>query len=53
MNAITWVEIRCGWKVVVAYMNLETYYVVGLPIGCVLGFMEGMGALVNISKSRN
>lgn len=53
LNAIKGVPIRCGWKVVVAYVNLAKRYVIGFLIGCVLGFMESMGALVNISKSRN
>jgi MATE family multidrug resistance protein len=38
------VAIGCGWQAVVAYVNLATYYVIGLPIGCVLGFKEDMGA---------
>lgn len=38
------VAIGCGWQAVVAYVNLATYYVIGLPIGCVLGFKENMGA---------
>lgn len=37
------VEIGCGWKVVVAYVNLATYYVIGLPIGIVLRFKVNMG----------
>ncbi|KAH7835080.1 hypothetical protein Vadar_022708 [Vaccinium darrowii] len=32
------VAIGSGWQGVVAYVNLATYYVIGLPIGCVLGF---------------
>ncbi|XP_057815922.1 protein DETOXIFICATION 41 [Cryptomeria japonica] len=38
------VAIGCGWQAVVAYVNLATYYIIGLPIGCVLGFKEDMGA---------
>ncbi|KAH9302478.1 hypothetical protein KI387_014061, partial [Taxus chinensis] len=37
------VAIGCGWQAVVAYVNLATYYVVGLPIGIVLGFKTGLG----------
>ncbi|KAH9302476.1 hypothetical protein KI387_014059 [Taxus chinensis] len=38
------VAIGCGWQAVVAYVNLATYYIIGLPIGIVLGFKEDMGA---------
>lgn len=37
------VAIGCGWQAVVAYVNLATYYGIGLPIGVVLGFKVDMG----------
>ncbi|XP_010244723.1 PREDICTED: protein DETOXIFICATION 41-like [Nelumbo nucifera] len=37
------VAVGSGWQALVAYVNLSTYYVIGLPIGCVLGFKLGMG----------
>ncbi|XP_048226769.1 protein DETOXIFICATION 41 isoform X2 [Ricinus communis] len=37
------VAIGSGWQAVVAYVNLTTYYVIGLPIGCVLGFLTSLG----------
>ncbi|XP_062106951.1 protein DETOXIFICATION 41-like [Humulus lupulus] len=37
------VAIGSGWQAVVAYVNLTAYYVVGLPIGCVLGFKTSLG----------
>lgn len=37
------VAIGCGWQAVVAYVNLATYYIIGLPIGCVLGFKTIFG----------
>ncbi|KAL5540152.1 hypothetical protein UlMin_044031 [Ulmus minor] len=37
------VAIGSGWQAVVAYVNLATYYVIGLPIGCVLGFKTNLG----------
>nr|POE57864.1 protein detoxification 41 [Quercus suber] len=37
------VAIGSGWQGVVAYVNLATYYVIGLPIGCVLGFKTSLG----------
>ncbi|XP_011620772.1 protein DETOXIFICATION 41 isoform X1 [Amborella trichopoda] len=38
------VAIGCGWQALVAYVNLATYYIIGLPIGCVLGFKAGLDA---------
>ncbi|GMP99127.1 hypothetical protein CsSME_00046734 [Camellia sinensis var. sinensis] len=38
------VAIGSGWQAIVAYVNLATYYLVGLPIGCVLGFKTHLGA---------
>ncbi|KAF8043546.1 hypothetical protein BT93_A1764 [Corymbia citriodora subsp. variegata] len=38
------VAIGSGWQAVVAYINLATYYIIGLPIGCVLGFKTSLGA---------
>ncbi|KAJ8749311.1 hypothetical protein K2173_018794 [Erythroxylum novogranatense] len=37
------VAIGSGWQAVVAYVNLATYYIIGLPIGCVLGFKTSLG----------
>ncbi|OAY61342.1 protein DETOXIFICATION 41 [Manihot esculenta] len=37
------VAIGSGWQAVVAYVNLVTYYIIGLPIGCVLGFKTNLG----------
>ncbi|XP_057460568.1 protein DETOXIFICATION 41-like [Actinidia eriantha] len=38
------VAIGSGWQGVVAYVNLATYYIIGLPIGCVLGFKTSLAA---------
>ncbi|XP_042519043.1 protein DETOXIFICATION 41-like [Macadamia integrifolia] len=37
------VAIGSGWQALVAYVNLSTYYIIGLPIGYVLGFKKGLG----------
>ncbi|XVE83639.1 hypothetical protein DITRI_Ditri16bG0102800 [Diplodiscus trichospermus] len=37
------VAIGSGWQHIVAYVNLATYYVIGLPIGCLLGFKTSLG----------
>lgn len=35
-----------GWQSLVAYINLGCYYIVGLPLGILLGFTFGFGAEV-------
>ncbi|XP_043702004.1 protein DETOXIFICATION 41-like [Telopea speciosissima] len=37
------VAIGSGWQALVAYVNISTYYIIGLPIGCVLGFKTSLG----------
>ncbi|KAF8413539.1 hypothetical protein HHK36_001530 [Tetracentron sinense] len=39
------VAIGSGWQALVAYVNLTTYYVIGLPIGCLLGFKTNLGGI--------
>ncbi|MFQ6639352.1 hypothetical protein Gotur_014283 [Gossypium turneri] len=36
--------VGCGWQAFVAYVNVGCYYVVGIPLGCVLGFKYDLGA---------
>ncbi|XP_034698889.1 protein DETOXIFICATION 40-like [Vitis riparia] len=38
------VAVGCGWQAFVAYVNVGCYYVVGIPLGCVLGFKFDLGA---------
>ncbi|CAL9237840.1 unnamed protein product [Arabidopsis halleri] len=38
------VAVGCGWQAFVAYVNIGCYYVVGIPVGFVLGFTYDMGA---------
>ncbi|KAL1537341.1 Protein DETOXIFICATION 40 [Salvia divinorum] len=37
------VAVGCGWQAYVAYVNIGCYYVVGIPVGCVLGFKFNLG----------
>ncbi|MED6179774.1 Protein DETOXIFICATION 41 [Stylosanthes scabra] len=37
------VAIGSGWQAIVAYVNLFCYYVIGLTVGCVLGFKTFLG----------
>ncbi|TYH47682.1 hypothetical protein ES332_D10G015200v1 [Gossypium tomentosum] len=38
------VAVGCGWQTFVAYVNVGCYYVVGIPLGCLLGFKDHLGA---------
>lgn len=40
--------VGCGWQAFVAYVNVGCYYVVGVPLGCLLGFKFDLGAKVRI-----
>jgi len=42
------VAIGSGWQVMVAYINMACYYIVGLPIGIFLGFKQHLGVKVRI-----
>ncbi|KAL2467146.1 MATE efflux family protein [Abeliophyllum distichum] len=37
------VAVGCGWQAFVAYINVGCYYVVGVPVGCLLGFKFDLG----------
>ncbi|PIA57929.1 hypothetical protein AQUCO_00500090v1 [Aquilegia coerulea] len=38
------VAVGCGWQAFVAYVNVGCYYVVGIPLGVLLGFYFDFGA---------
>ncbi|XXG85603.1 hypothetical protein AAC387_Pa11g0651 [Persea americana] len=38
------VAVGCGWQAFVAYVNVGCYYVVGVPLGALLGFKFNLGA---------
>ncbi|KAH7662094.1 multidrug resistance protein MATE family protein [Dioscorea alata] len=38
------VAVGCGWQAFVAYVNVGCYYLVGVPLGSLLGFKFGLGA---------
>ncbi|KAL2931482.1 Protein DETOXIFICATION 37 [Bienertia sinuspersici] len=38
-----WVAVGCGWQSFVAYVNVACYYVVGIPVGVLLGFYFKLG----------
>ncbi|XP_019706670.1 protein DETOXIFICATION 40 isoform X2 [Elaeis guineensis] len=38
------VAVGCGWQAFVAYVNVACYYIVGVPLGALLGFKFNLGA---------
>ncbi|KAG1368301.1 protein DETOXIFICATION 40 [Cocos nucifera] len=38
------VAVGCGWQAFVAYVNVTCYYLVGVPLGVLLGFKFNFGA---------
>ncbi|XP_024019321.1 protein DETOXIFICATION 40 isoform X2 [Morus notabilis] len=38
------VAVGCGWQAFVAYVNVGCYYVIGIPLGALLGFKFNLGA---------
>lgn len=46
------VAVGAGWQAIVAYINIGCYYVVGLPLGIVLGFVVDFGAVVSYSVDK-
>lgn len=42
------VAVGSGWQSFVAYINLGTYYLVGIPAGVVMGWIFNLGVLVCI-----
>ncbi|THG06848.1 protein DETOXIFICATION 40-like isoform X2 [Camellia sinensis] len=46
------VAVGCGWQAFVAYVNVGCYYVVGIPLGALLGFKFNLGAKVEKSRDR-
>ncbi|XP_059073771.1 protein DETOXIFICATION 34-like [Cryptomeria japonica] len=37
------VAVGAGWKPLVAYINLACYYILGVPLGCLLGYYLDFG----------
>lgn len=41
------VAVGSGWQSTVAYINIGCYYVVGIPMGVLLGWLFNLGVLVH------
>ncbi|KAE8711606.1 putative ADP-ribosylation factor GTPase-activating protein AGD14-like [Hibiscus syriacus] len=37
------VAVGAGWQSIVAWVNIASYYLIGIPIGVVLGYVVGLG----------
>lgn len=40
------VAVGGGWQALVAYINLACYYIFGLPLGYLLGYVADLGVVV-------
>lgn len=47
MYRVAGVAIGGGWQGLVAYINLGSYYVFGIPLGYLLGYVANFGVKVN------
>ena len=47
---MTGVAVGSGWQAWVAYINLGCYYVVGLPLGLVMGLVFDLGVMVCVTS---
>lgn len=51
INVLTGVAVGAGWQSIVAYVNIASYYLVGIPIGAVLGYIIDLQVKVSFSFS--
>ncbi|XAR53788.1 hypothetical protein NMG60_11022470 [Bertholletia excelsa] len=42
-QVLSGVAVGCGWQESVAFVNLGCHYLVGIPLGCLLGFKFNLG----------
>jgi len=46
----TGVAIGAGWQALVAYVNIGCYYIFGVPLGLILGYVLNFGVEVKCSN---
>ncbi|KAE8767017.1 Protein TRANSPARENT TESTA 12 [Hordeum vulgare] len=46
------VAVGAGWQLQVAFVNIGCYYLVGIPVGVLLGFKLKLGALALLAAAR-
>lgn len=44
------VAVGSGWQAMVAYVNLGCYYIVGLPLGFLMGWVFDLGVMVSLAS---
>lgn len=42
------VAVGSGWQAYVAYINIGCYYLIGLPLGIIMGWVFKSGVIVRI-----
>lgn len=47
----TGVAVGSGWQAWVAYINLFCYYIIGLPLGFVMGWVANLGVMVCLAPN--
>jgi MATE family multidrug resistance protein len=45
-NVTTGVAVGSGWQSYVAYINLGCYYIIGVPLGFIMGWVFNQGVMV-------
>jgi multidrug resistance protein, MATE family len=46
MISFVGVAVGSGWQSTVAYVNIGSYYFIGIPLGLVMGWFFNLGVLV-------
>lgn len=46
---LTGVAVGSGWQAMVAYVNIGCYYIIGLPLGFLMGWVFKLGVVVSFS----
>ncbi|ONK75614.1 uncharacterized protein A4U43_C03F18740 [Asparagus officinalis] len=46
------VAVGSGWQAMVAYINIGTYYLIGIPVGILMGWIFNLGVLALIASKR-
>jgi Na+-driven multidrug efflux pump len=45
---VSGVAVGSGWQAIVAFVNIGSYYIVGVPLGVLLGWLLGFGIRVRV-----
>lgn len=51
LSPLTGVAVGGGWQALVAYINLGSYYIFGLPLGYLLGYVANLGVVVRTTMN--